>query len=79
MSWSTRDASTILEDLLLVVLGDALGLLVGAVKTTRSYPSRLQNTRGLVVWISLGPLPRWVPGPTTRWAPGTTRLALHGT
>jgi hypothetical protein len=32
-----------------------------------------------VVWASLGPLPRWVPGPTTRWAPGTTRLALHGT
>jgi hypothetical protein len=25
-----------------------------------------------VVWTSLGPLPRWVPGPTTRWAPGTT-------
>jgi hypothetical protein len=34
---------------------------------------------GCVVWTSLGPLPRWVPGPTTRWAPGTTRLALHGT
>jgi hypothetical protein len=34
---------------------------------------------GLVVWTSLGPLPRWVPGPTTRWAPRTTRLALHGT
>jgi hypothetical protein len=33
----------------------------------------------IVVWTSLGPLPRWVPGPTTRWAPGTTRLALHGT
>jgi hypothetical protein len=32
-----------------------------------------------VVWTSLGPLPRWVPGPTTRWAPWTTRLALHGT
>jgi hypothetical protein len=32
-----------------------------------------------VVWTSLGPLPRWVPGPTTRWAPGTARLALHGT
>jgi hypothetical protein len=25
-----------------------------------------------VVWTSLGPLPRWVPGPTTRWAPGIT-------
>jgi hypothetical protein len=34
---------------------------------------------GLVVWTSLGPLPRWVPGPTTRWAPGTTRLVPHGT
>jgi hypothetical protein len=33
----------------------------------------------LVVWTSLGPLPRWVPGPTTRWAHGTTQLALHGT
>jgi hypothetical protein len=33
----------------------------------------------LVVWTSLGPLPRWVPGPTTHWATGTTRLALHGT
>jgi hypothetical protein len=32
-----------------------------------------------VVWTSLGPLPRWVPGPTTRWAPMTTRLALHST
>jgi hypothetical protein len=32
-----------------------------------------------VVWTSLVPLHRWVPGPTTRWAPGTTRLALHGT
>jgi hypothetical protein len=24
----------------------------------------------LVVWTSLGPLPRWVPGPTTRWPLG---------
>jgi hypothetical protein len=32
-----------------------------------------------VVWTSLGPLPRWVPGSTTRWAPGTTRLVPHGT
>jgi hypothetical protein len=32
-----------------------------------------------VVWTSLCPLPRWVPGPTTRWAPGTTRLVPHGT
>jgi hypothetical protein len=34
---------------------------------------------GLVVWTSLGPLPRWVPGLTSRWAPGTTRLVPHGT
>jgi hypothetical protein len=33
----------------------------------------------IVVWTSLGPLPRWVPGPITRWAPGTTRLVSHGT
>jgi hypothetical protein len=63
----------------LVVLGDAWGLLVKAVKTTRSYPARLQSTQRLVIWTSLGPLPRWVPGPTTRWAPGTTRLVPHGT
>jgi hypothetical protein len=82
ISWSTfqpRDASSILEDFRLVVLGDACGLLVKAVKTTRSYPARLQSTRGLVVWTSLGPLPRWVPGPTTQWAPRTTRLVPHGT
>jgi hypothetical protein len=34
---------------------------------------------GLVVWTSLGPLCRWVPGPTNRWAPGTTRLVPHDT
>jgi hypothetical protein len=50
----------------------------------------IKNTEGLhklrspwegpfVVWTSLGPLPRWVPGPTTWWAPGTTRLVPHGT
>jgi hypothetical protein len=40
----------------------------------------LSTPEGLtVVWTSMGPLPRWVPGPTTRWVPGTTRLALHGT
>jgi hypothetical protein len=32
-----------------------------------------------VIWTSLGPLPRWVPGPTNRWAPGITRLVPHGT
>jgi hypothetical protein len=44
ISWSTfqpRDASSILEDFRLVVLGDTWGLLVKAVKTTRSYPARL--------------------------------------
>jgi hypothetical protein len=82
ISWSTlqpRDASSILEDFRLVVLGDAWGLLVKAVKTTRSYPARLQSTQGLVVWTSLGPLSRWVPGPTTRWAPGTTGLVPRDT
>jgi hypothetical protein len=33
----------------------------------------------LVVWTSLDPLPRWIPGPTTQWVLGTTRLALHDT
>jgi hypothetical protein len=42
-------------------------------------PAVEQYDEDIVVWTSLGPLPRWVPGPTTRWAPGTTRLALHGT
>jgi hypothetical protein len=46
-------------------------------------PNRSQNSLSSimegVVWTSLCPLPRWVPGPTTRWAPRTTRLALHGT
>jgi hypothetical protein len=37
------------------------------------------HTYPVVVWTSLGPLPRWVPGPTTWWAPGTTRLVPHGT
>jgi hypothetical protein len=32
-----------------------------------------------VVWTSLGPLPRWLPGPTTRLAPGTTWLVPHNT
>jgi hypothetical protein len=82
ISWSTfkpRDASSIFEGFRLVVLRDAGGLLVKAIKTTRNYPARLQSTRGLVVWTSLDPLPRWVPGLTTRWAPGTTRLVPHGT
>jgi hypothetical protein len=75
ISWSTfypRDASSTLEDFWLVVLRDTWELLIKAIKTTRNYPARLQSTRRLVVWTSLGPLLRWVPGPTTRWAPGTT-------
>jgi hypothetical protein len=61
ISWSTFqpwDASSTLEDFWLVVRGDAWGLLVKTVKTTRKYPARLQSTWGLVVWTSLGPLPR---------------------
>jgi hypothetical protein len=42
-----RDASSILEDFRLVVLGDACGLLVKAIKISRNYPARLQSTRGL--------------------------------
>jgi hypothetical protein len=82
ISWSTfhpRDDSSTLEDLWLVELGDAQGLLAKAIKTTRNYPARLQSTLGLVVCTSLGPLLWWVPVPTTRWDPGTTRLVLHGT
>jgi hypothetical protein len=82
ISWSIfqpRDASSIFEDFRLVVLKDSWGLLVKAIKTTLNYPTRLQSTRGLVVWTSMGPLPRWVLGPTTWWVPGTTRLVPHGT
>jgi hypothetical protein len=82
ISWSTfqpRDDSSTLEDFRLVELGDAQGILTKAIKTTRRHPARQQSTRGLVIWPSLGPLLRWVPGLTTRWACGTTRLVLHGT
>jgi hypothetical protein len=82
ISWSTfqpRDASSTLEDFWLVELENAWELLVKAIKTTRNYSARLQSTRGLVVWTSLGPLLWWVARPTTRWAHGTTRLVLHGT
>jgi hypothetical protein len=41
--------------------------------------SGISFKKDVVVWTSLGPLPRWVPGPTTRWAPRTTRLVPHGT
>jgi hypothetical protein len=75
-TFQPRDASSTLEDFWLVELEDAWGLLVKASKTTRNYPTRLQSTRGLVIWTSLGPLLWWVPGPTTRWAPRTTRLVF---
>jgi hypothetical protein len=42
-------------------------------------PIRSAPMSEAVVWTSLGPLPRWVPGPTTRWAPRTIRLVPHGT
>jgi hypothetical protein len=48
-------------------------------KNSLLLPQAQVNNQVNVVWTSLGPLPRWVPGPTTRWTPGTTRLALHGT
>jgi hypothetical protein len=69
ISWSTfqpRDVSSVLEDFWLVELKDAWGLLIKAIKTTQNYPTRLQSTRGLVVWTFLGPLLWWVPGPSTR-------------
>jgi hypothetical protein len=48
--------------------------------TSTSTPAAPSPTPApVVVWTSLGPLPRWVPGPTTRWAPRTTRLGSHGT
>jgi hypothetical protein len=40
---------------------------------------RVEVLKLFVVWTSLGPLPRWVPGPTTRWASRTTRLVPHDT
>jgi hypothetical protein len=62
------------------VLGGYTHLLVAIDKFSKWVEVRpMTNLRADVVWTSLGPLPRWVPGPTTRWAPGTTRLALHGT
>jgi hypothetical protein len=50
-----------------------------AASGSASSPGSVVAPSSSIVWTSLGPLPRWVPGPTTRWAPGTTRLALHGT
>jgi hypothetical protein len=55
---------------------DLLQILQDSAPSPRSRRDSFTNN---VVWTSLGPLPRWVPGPTTRWAPGTTRLALHCT
>jgi hypothetical protein len=39
------------------------------------YFSILFSSHVSVVWTSLGPLPRWVPGPTTRWALGLPDLS----
>jgi hypothetical protein len=44
----------------------------GEVASRREPPRRVKVDHPAVVWTSLGPLPRWVPGPTTWWAPGTT-------
>jgi hypothetical protein len=54
-------------------------VVCASAKASRAFCSLPFAVANAVVWTSLGPLPRWVPGPTTRWAPGTTRLALHGT
>jgi hypothetical protein len=50
-----------------------------AQKCGQLQSSNIHRRQESVVWTSLGPLPRWVPGLTTRWAPGTTRLVPHGT
>jgi hypothetical protein len=62
-------------------LGHARELRAALGEAPYEVPERLTGLLGAraVVWTSLGPLPRWVPGLTTRWAPGTTRLVQHGT
>jgi hypothetical protein len=62
-------------------VGDYAYLRVSPIRGLRRFNARGKLSPQFigVVWTSLGPLPRWVPGPTTRWASGTTRLALHGT
>jgi hypothetical protein len=46
--------------------------------TKAGVPPDIIKTASSVVWTSLGPILRRVPGPTTVWALGTTRLELHG-
>jgi hypothetical protein len=57
-TFQPRDASSTLEDLWLVELRDAWGLPSRPSRLLESsnYPTRLQRTRGLVVWTALGPL-----------------------
>jgi hypothetical protein len=55
--------------------GDASGGVQALELTCAPWAAAFE---AIVVWTSLGPLPRWVPGPTTRWAP-TIRLVPHGT
>jgi hypothetical protein len=45
---------------------------VRAAEASEDVEERVGAVEAGVIWTSLGPLPRWVPGPTTRWAPGTT-------
>jgi hypothetical protein len=51
-----------------------MGTLLTKVTQCVCDPKQLgqQLAAATVVWTSLGPLHRWVPGPTTRWAPETT-------
>jgi hypothetical protein len=51
-----------------------MGTLLTKVTQCVCDPKQLgqQLVAATVVWTSLGPLHRWVPGLTTRWAPKTT-------
>jgi hypothetical protein len=59
----------------------AIGSIIDGGFGWRRYvvPCKSYDTGSVVVWTSLGPLLRWVPGPTTGWAPGTTQLGLYDT
>jgi hypothetical protein len=75
MPFGLRNAGATYQRCMQHVFGDHIGRIVEAY-----VDNIVVKTRKLdVVWTSLGPLPRWVPGPTTRWAPGTTRLGSHDT
>jgi hypothetical protein len=86
VSCLTRNRTTNFAESYNCVLRGARPLpLVGIIELFMYHTMLYFHTRSqiagevIVVWTSLGPLPRWVPGPTTRWAPGTTRLVSHGT